>query len=107
MAELRISKNEIARWNRLLSMESIDYDKEGLSGDPLADWTVEVDSDVFASLNIYAVPDGNQLWCEVNWWNTNGFEIGSSESSRKRIDGAWKCMQNPKYSIMVVVENEN
>ena len=99
MIELRIPKDEIEYWNRLMDMHEVDLEAERLDEDAkVASWTVDFGDGIEADLNVYTTQD-KTLWCEMVWFS-NGVELTCSDVSYS-LDGEWG-FEGPDYSVNVV-----
>ena len=91
MKTLEIKKDELERWNRLLSQDVVDFEKEGIDvrEGEVASWTVDFGDGLEADLNIIRSPGDCCLWCEMVWFR-NGCQINCTDVTYDVISGKWE-----------------
>ena len=104
MIELRVPKDEVERWNRLMAGNKKNIRLGDLERVPDIVFAEEVcfDDGVMAELTVNKTrPD--VAYCRMKWWGVHGYAIETADM-RFKLDGAWKCENHPDYSVNVVVE---
>ena len=100
--KLVIPGKEIARWNKLLEQDEVDFEKEGIEEDKVvARWTLVFDDDHWADLEVVSTQDST-LWCQMVWFD-HGTEFACSDVCYE-LDGIWPCSGYENYDIEVAAD---
>ena len=79
---LEIPKDELERWNKLLQLDDIDYEKEGF-GKYETVWrrTVKFDDGCEIDIKVCsAAPEDHDLWCEAVLFDSLGCQLDMTDA---------------------------
>lgn len=100
MKEIKITSEELDKYNALLQKDEIDFEEEGVEEDAtLLSKTVRFDDGVWADLRVCS--GQTNCWAEVVWFDKEGYEIACSDADAIELEGEWLCSLDPKYNVLV------
>lgn len=104
--ELIINKNELSRYNRMMSWKRPCYDKHGISRySTISEWTVDFGNGYEVDLKVCSSDTDEPLWCEAVLF-LNGSECCCSDVGDS-LDGTWGFEYENEEFLLVVKENNN
>lgn len=104
--ELFISKNELSKYNRMLSLKRPCYDKHGISRySTVAAWTVDFGNGYEVDLKVSSSDTDEPLWCEAVLF-LNGSECCCSDVGDS-LDGTWDFEYGNEDFVLIVKEKDD
>lgn len=90
MKIMEVAKSELDKWNALLKETEIDFEEQDIDEDAtLFCQTVTFDDGMFADLKVCS--GQTNLWCEMVWFDKDGYELTCSDACNDTLDGEWLC----------------
>ena len=89
MKKLVIDAKELDYWNALLKESHLDLDEMDFPRDEMLFCkTVRFGDGVEADLKVCS--GMKDLWCEMVWFDENGYQMACSDASADELDGTWE-----------------
>ena len=102
MKKMIVDAKQLDFWNKWLKEDEIDFDKVDFPYDAtLFCQTVELDDGACADLKVCS--GQTNLWCEMVWFDKDGYEIACTDACADELEGEWKCpFGDGDYDVEVV-----
>ena len=102
MKKMIVDAKQLDFWNKWLKENEIDFDKVDFPYDAtLFCQTVELDDGACAYLKVCS--GQTNLWCEMVWFDKDGYEIACSDACADELEGEWKYpFDDGDYDVEVV-----
>ena len=102
--KIELTKDEADEYNRLLDINYMDFDEEGISKDSIPyRHLAKFDDGVVAELRICA--GSHNMWAEVSWFAKDGGEICYTEPFYEIENGdVAECSWDEKYDVELKIK---
>ena len=103
MKKMYVDGKELDKWNELLKLDEVDFEDMDIREDAtLFEQTVVFADGAFADLRVCS--GQTNLWCEMVWFDKDGYEISCSDATADTLDGEWYFTgdESSQYDVKVV-----